>query len=408
MPAEIRTPFSRAAAQAVSPGVWRKRVLPVGEVEYKGRMLHFDKPYLEGLAQAFQSGAYDQVPFQLADAANTHTNDPERTRGWITGVDVKPDGLWVTAQVTSEGNTLLRTNPNLGVSARIVEDYARSDGEYYPAAIQHVLGTLDPRITGLGAWEQIQMSNRPDVVIDLSAATFAGESQEGGIIMPELDADKSARLARLLELDTDQLEAMLAAAPGASLGAGSGGTADELTEDDLVTLIDSMTDDEFAALQAEYEIETGDTPQQPQQQQQQLVGAGLSNGYGMDAIEMANYRVAETERQLSVLQGEHDKQAFINEQRMFTSKHNIPPFITELARPLLEGTGRTVELSNGQYADSGLIMRRVLTAFGGVLQGLGLESPVELGTAMDEPVTGQHAEQERRSVVDRYRSQVGI
>ena len=32
------------------------------------------------------------------------------------------------------------------MSARIVEDYARSDGKFFTAAVQHVLGTLDPRI----------------------------------------------------------------------------------------------------------------------------------------------------------------------------------------------------------------------------------------------------------------------
>ena len=70
---------------------------------------------------------------------------------------------------------MLTANPKLGVSARIVEDYARSDGRHFPAAIQHVLGTLDPRIPGLGAWQAIEAASPvPDTVIDLSAATFAG------------------------------------------------------------------------------------------------------------------------------------------------------------------------------------------------------------------------------------------
>src|ERR1035441_8319817 len=56
-------------------------VLPVGDVEYKGRTLHFTLNYLKGLAGAFTARAYDQVAFQLADAQNTHTNDPERFRG---------------------------------------------------------------------------------------------------------------------------------------------------------------------------------------------------------------------------------------------------------------------------------------------------------------------------------------
>ena len=163
----------------LATGTWRKRLLPVGQVEYKGMMLNFDRDYLEKLAKAFNSGAYDQVPFQLADHANTHTNDPERYRGEVLGMAVKDDGLYVTITTTPEGNALLEANPKLGVSARIVEDYARSDGNYYPAAVQHVLGTLDPRIPQLGSWEPVEMSNGhavgPDMVIDLSTSVWHGE-----------------------------------------------------------------------------------------------------------------------------------------------------------------------------------------------------------------------------------------
>ena len=80
------------------------------------------------------------------------------------------------AEVTPRGEEVLRENPKLGVSARIVEDYARSDGKHFTAAIQHVLGTLDPRIPGLGAWEAIEAASPvPDTVIDLSGESFAGE-----------------------------------------------------------------------------------------------------------------------------------------------------------------------------------------------------------------------------------------
>ena len=155
--------------------LWRKKVLPVGDVEYKGRLLHFTQDYLGQLAAAFNGRAYDQVPFQLADAQNTHTNDPERTRGEITAMELGDDGLYITAELTEDGEKVLAANPKLGVSARIVEDYARSDGRHFPAAIQHVLGTLDPRIPGLGAWQAIEAASPvPDQVIDLSASMFAG------------------------------------------------------------------------------------------------------------------------------------------------------------------------------------------------------------------------------------------
>jgi hypothetical protein len=36
---------------------------------------------------------YDQVPFQLADASNAHSNDPERFRGEVLDMEVRHDGL---------------------------------------------------------------------------------------------------------------------------------------------------------------------------------------------------------------------------------------------------------------------------------------------------------------------------
>ena len=75
---------------------------------------------------------------------------------------------------------MLRENPFLGVSARIVEQYQRTDGTYYPAAVQHVLGTLDPRIPGLGAWKPVDMANGGSAItIDLSNYRFAGEPEPG-------------------------------------------------------------------------------------------------------------------------------------------------------------------------------------------------------------------------------------
>ncbi len=177
--ATVFTPFTPGAAIELAGGLWKKRVLPVGDVEYEGRMLHFTPGYLQGLAKSYNDNAYDQVPFQLADAKNTHTNDPERTRGAITGLSVQDDGLWLTLEPTEQGAKVLRDNPYLGVSARIVENYQRSDGKFYPAAIQHVLGTLDPRIPGLGAWEPVaELSNPAGLVIDLSASPWAGSTAE--------------------------------------------------------------------------------------------------------------------------------------------------------------------------------------------------------------------------------------
>ena len=174
--ASVITPFDRTPPIELG-NAWRKRILPIGEIAYQGRTLKFTRGYLAGLVSAWQDRAYDAVPLQLADSQNAHTNDPERTRGWITDMTLGDDGLYITAEVSPRGQQVLRENPYLGVSARIVEQYQRSDGKFYPAAIQHVLATLDPRIPALGTWQPIEMSNGGDsaLTIDLSNLSFAGE-----------------------------------------------------------------------------------------------------------------------------------------------------------------------------------------------------------------------------------------
>ena len=50
------TPSSSRTGSGVS-GSW-----PVGDVQYQGRELHFTPAYLQGLANAFKSRAYDRLP----------------------------------------------------------------------------------------------------------------------------------------------------------------------------------------------------------------------------------------------------------------------------------------------------------------------------------------------------------
>jgi hypothetical protein len=210
--ASVITPFSYGPAIELGGRAWAKRILPVGSIEYQGRTLHFTRSYLQGLVSAWQARAYDAVPLQFADASNAHTNDPERTRGWITDMTLGEDGLYVTAEMSERGSAVLAENPQLGVSARIVEQYQRSDGRFFPAAIQHVLATLDPRIPGLGAWQPVEMSNGgPAIVIDLSASRWPGEplmlaADDDGTLT---DAEMADLTSVLAEVDAEELEALM-------------------------------------------------------------------------------------------------------------------------------------------------------------------------------------------------------
>jgi hypothetical protein len=435
--AAVLTPFSASEAVELAAQTWRKRLLPIGSIDYRGRTLRFTKDYLASLAAAFQNRAYDQVALQLADTENRHTNDPERFRGEVTGMELGDDGLYVTVHTTEAGSKVLEDNPRLGVSARIVEDYARSDGKHFPAAVQHILATLDPRIPGLGAWEAIEAASPvPDEVIDLSASTFAGEAApaaspapllskpdpaeappEGTDGMPDLDAltaEQKARLTALLELPDEQLDALAAgglvltpdellALTGSAEDGDSTGNTDEPgepeagSEDDLAMQIAAMTDEEFAAMQEAFAAE---------QHQEEPVAAALS-AEAQFAIDLATARADETARELSVITARMREGDYQAEKRKLADL-GVPPFITELARPLLEGAGRVVELSNGKTADAGQIMRKVLTEY--ARQARLLDLDVELGSPMDEPedAVREQVATSRDDVVSRFKQATGL
>lgn len=168
-----------------------KQVLPESAITYyddKGdaRELDFDKPYLTDLTTAFREGALDQTPFQLADADNKHTMDAERYRGEVVDMktaDELPEkvthgktGLFAKIRFANKRDAkAIMRNPKLGVSARIREGVDRSDGKSWGKAIIHVLGTLDPKITGMSPWEpalDFSGYSARDIVIDLSSGVY--------------------------------------------------------------------------------------------------------------------------------------------------------------------------------------------------------------------------------------------
>src|ERR1039458_3217677 len=87
------TPVEFSAARQAGATLWRKQLLPLGEIAYKGRRIAFTREYLAGLVTAFRDKAYDVVPFQFADSANSHSNAPEQRRGTVKDLELTDDGL---------------------------------------------------------------------------------------------------------------------------------------------------------------------------------------------------------------------------------------------------------------------------------------------------------------------------
>lgn len=421
----VLTPVDNTPVVELGRTTWRKQILPVGDLDYEGRKLNFTPEYFRNLVAGFKDKAFDVVPLQLADDQNRHTNDPERTAGEIIGLDSDDSGLYATVSATDRGDALFKEHPNLGVSVRVVEQFARGDGKYYPAALQHVLATWAPRITGMAPWQTVACSLESEHVLDLSALTFAadgsvqpapttpnpanqGEDDRKDGRMPGLTTEEKAALALLpailAKVGGDggdgaaaptaptgaapagpTLSAVPApqapAAPAAPVAPAAGAPAEGAGEGDA-----EFTPEELAAM-GNVTPPAG-TPVAPanaaplavaaSNTEQAVELAALQARQAADAVELANVR------------NELAEARWLREAEELTTRLGIPPAIVNLAAPLLRGTGNAVELAHGAPTEpvrasrelAGKTMREVLAAMATTYGRLvDLSGPV--GSALD-------------------------
>lgn len=332
-----------------SKTVYWKQILPQAKINYttksgKRSTIDFDEKYLSNLITAFNSKALDQTPFLLADADNRHTMDPERWRASVTDMRLarpgeKP-GLYAKLEFPSkEAAKAVVENPQLGVSARIREGITTSDGRTFPAGIIHVLGTLDPQVTGMSEWQPVDLAN----LLDLSNETFS-------------EREKMANKSKFANVDINSI-----------------------TEED----IDAMTDEEVEAFLEEVapgflaEFEDEEVSEEEEEDEEvsaegkQLVGAGaaLSNKKANKDIELANAQAVQaTARANEALR--RMAEAEWKQYRSQMLDDGVPPHLLDLAEPVLNrADDMVIDLSHTEDDDINVsdILRKVLDASKGVV-----------------------------------------
>lgn len=384
MTSVILTPMEFTGTQQLSRQLFRKKVLPVGSIDYNGKKIDFTPEYLNTVVKSYNDGAFDNIPLQFADKNNNHTNAVEAYRGDVVGMSLEDDGLYVTVAATAAGAKALSENPALGISARIINDYDRADGKHYDAAVQHVLATHDPRIPGLGPWATVDSFSNEDSfdTMDLTAKEFAGKKKtKKEKSVPDKDKLSNDELKQLRDLlnELNSEEAPVDAPEDVE---------DELTDEELQGLLDALAEDEEAAPAVEAEVEP------------ELVEA--SNENADKALELANEQATE----LSRIRAELDDTKWSNEREILMRKNGIPPTIVDLAAPLLKGSGHVLEFANGDKVDAGEIMRNVFTEVGKLVKMLDLSN--ELGNSEGyEPDTSEEASAKRDETTKAVKAMMG-
>jgi hypothetical protein len=323
----LLTPHVKGKADQVGKRLFRKQILPIGEIEYEGRTLSFTRDYLNDLAKSFNASAFDQVPFLLANERNEHHSDPEKYRGETVGVEVGDDGLYGLIQLSEEGAKVVEENPKLGVSARIIRGIQNGKD-----ALQHVLGTLDPKVTGMKPWEAVSLSKHQDAeVVDLTSLQFT----EAGD--PESDSSSRTVSDKLSDADRDTL-VTLAKKEGAKDALIDAGISDEEVKEVVEGLIASAREEE-----------TSDDKQPV---------AALSKEQS-EAIELAEKRANEADRRVRNVEAELAEAKFQREREKLIAA-GVPPADIDLAEPVLKGGSGVIELSNGTKVDAHSVVSKLL------------------------------------------------
>ncbi len=220
----------------------------------------------------------------------------------------------------------------------------------------------------------------------------------------DLTQEQQDKLARLLEIPGDQLDQLAAGGmvitPDELAALTGGDSGAELGDEELDALVSAAEELDAAGVLDPPGFTPGYMPEG------EPVTAGLS-AEAQFAIDLANARTEETARELSVITARLREEDYQAERRRLADL-GVPPHITELARPVLEGAGHAVELANGTTVDVGAIMRKTLTEYARQVRLLDLD--VELGSPMDEPEEARSTQQAagRDELVGRFKSMTGL
>lgn len=391
MPTALQGPVRTTSAESVGPKLFRKQVLKVGRLPYKGRVLEFDRPYLERLVRNFSAGAFDQVAFQLANKDNEHTLDPERTRGEVKALELNGDGLDAIVEVTEEGARVIRDNPRLGVSARIVEEPVDGAPAKVPA-IQHVLGTLDPRVTGLTPWDAISdfsTSYAAGQIIDLTASRYEDEARMPTETAKPTLTDEQITELKSLEGDKFQEKLVELLAAASETGAKDGDRSGDKNEKDgeKRSIVDRLlgrkdegkpadgepSDEEVrAAVEKLIDEAEGNEGTGTEAEREGEKVAALS-AEDRAAIDLARTEATEARKEAA-------EQRFLAERSKYVLK-GVPPALVDLCKPALTAPEGTIDLSNGEKFDAAAFARSVLDKAVGLID---LSGPLGSSEDSDE------------------------
>jgi hypothetical protein len=398
----VQTPFDFSEPVRAGRRRFWKQVLPVTSIDYKGQKVDFDPQFHMDLAQSFKDEAFDQVPVVFADSENRHNMDPRNFGGDVLDMQYrgpgKGEGTWALIEADRDAAKAIRKNPKLGVSARIRQMIEKSDGRKFNRAIEHICLTMNPRVTGMEAWQAVDLSAEDaDIeVVDLTAANY----QEGKPPMGTKTTKTPRRTASgkidLSALDDEQFQTLLDLAETAL--APNDEDEDEEVEDEDADLGEvenpstlRKTRKKKSKTKITVEKESEDDEDDDEEEEEDEESTDLT-----DAEKVTVRSTVSTVRQMQIDLAE-EKWA---RERDGLLSDGVPAFLLDLAEPVLsQPEAMTIDLSDDESINATDTIRKMLEGVKGIIDLTG-----EVGHAFD---LSEEASDSTQAFLDEWDKQYG-
>lgn len=202
IPAEGR--FIALAGRSRQGKLFRKEILRVGEWVHPQdptKKLEVTTDKLDTMVKNFDDRVCDIVQMPLAAANNAHSEDPDRNKGEIIGLEREGDALFATCDARVDADKFGSTY--LGISAMYAEDYKdKKSGKFVGPTLLHGCITNRPYITDLGAFEEITAATAD---LDTEPVLLSRTKKEP-IVPKSTLADLKRQLKEDHDIDLDDLQ----------------------------------------------------------------------------------------------------------------------------------------------------------------------------------------------------------
>lgn len=359
----ILTPFDFSEPVKAGRRRFWKQILPVTSIDYEGQKIDFDEAFHKDLLLSFTEGAYDQVPLVFANADNQHNMDPRNFGGELLDVQYrgpgKGQGTWGLIQADRTAERVIKKNPRLGVSARIVQGINKADGRSFKRAINHVLLTMNPRVSGMEPWQAVDLSDEDatNEVVDLTAATY---NKEGSVMGVKRTKTTSAGTIDLSALSDEQFEQLLDLASAALVDEDLDEDLDEEEEEVVETKPSVKKKKSKTKITVEKESEDEGDEDEEEEEEEDEESTDLS-----DAEKVQRSADHATVRGMQIDLAE---QKWASDRKGYLAE-GVPPFLLDLAEPVLkQPEAITIDLSDGKKPlDASATIRKMLDGFKGLI-----------------------------------------